>query len=114
MPYIKINRKIINVDDYKCPICGDPVEYSTDWRRKQVKVWCAKSRDQNVVRAHFRALFPLAVPESLRVTPPGPGGFDFYKEYGIETRRPHPREGSRRTPAVRGKSDKIRRRARRS
>jgi len=30
MPYIKINRKIINVDDYKCPICGDPVDYFTD------------------------------------------------------------------------------------
>ena len=38
MPYIKINRKIINVDDYKCPICGDPVDYFTDPRRRTVTV----------------------------------------------------------------------------
>ena len=45
MPYIKINRKIINVDDYKCPICGDPVDYFTDPRRRTVTVYDQTGRE---------------------------------------------------------------------
>jgi hypothetical protein len=115
MPYIKINRKIINVDDYKCPICGDPVDYFTDPRRRTVTVYCAESRNMNVVRSHFRATFPQAIPAHLRVEPPGPDDFDFDKEYNLQIRRPYsrPRAGSRKTPVMR-KSEKTQRKARRA
>jgi hypothetical protein len=114
MPYIKVNRKIINVDDYKCPICGALVEYTSDWRRKQVTVYCAESRDMNVVHSHFRATFPQAIPAHMRVEPPGPDDFDFIKEYNLQIRRPYarPRAGSRKTPLMR-KSEKTQRKARR-
>jgi hypothetical protein len=67
----------------------------------------------NVVRSHFRATFPQAIPAHLRVEPPGP--YDFDKEYNLQIRRPYsrPRAGSRKTPVMR-KSEKTQRKARRA
>ena len=47
----------------------------------------------NVVRSHFRATFPQAIPAHLRVKPPGPDDFDFDKEYNLQIRRPYSRPG---------------------